>query len=95
MNGLIRLVAALSALAVLAGCSVAGAAAGAVISVGAAVVSTGVTLTGKAVGAGIDAMSSNPEEADNSGIVVRERISPASVPCRPAVGDAMDETPCT
>lgn len=62
---------------------------------GGAVVSTGVTLTGKAVGAGIDAMSSKPEQADNSGIIVRERISPASAPCRPAVGDSMNETPCT
>lgn len=94
MNGLTSLVAASLSLA-LAGCSVAGAAAGAVISVGGAVVSTGVTLTGKAVGAGIDAMSSKPEQADNSGIIVRERISPASAPCRPAVGDSMNETPCT
>lgn len=94
MNCLTGLAAACVSTA-LAGCAVAGAAAGAVISVGGAVVSTGVTLTGKAVGAGIDAMSSKPEQADNSGIIVRERISPASAPCRPAAGDSMDETPCT
>ncbi|WP_036596123.1 hypothetical protein [Ottowia thiooxydans] len=79
----------------LTGCSVAGAAAGAAISVGGAVVSTGVVLTGKAIGAGFDAMSSKPESADNSGIVVRERISDAPRPCRPDVGDTVSQTPCT
>jgi len=67
----------------LSGCAVAGAAAGAAISVGGAVVSTGITLTGKAIGAGIDAMSSDPEPADHSGIVIRERISPAPTEVSP------------
>lgn len=79
----------------LTGCAVAGAAAGAVISVGGAVVSTGVTLTGKAVGAGIDAMSSRPDEHDNSGIIVRERISPAPTPCTPGSGEIDHQLPCT
>ncbi|MBY4594207.1 hypothetical protein [Ottowia caeni] len=77
----------------LTGCSVAGAAAGAVISVGGAVVSTGITLTGKAVGAGIDAMTSPSERPDNSGIIIRERISPAPTRCQPASGDATAQ-PC-
>lgn len=72
----------------------AGAAAGAAITVGGAVVSTGITLTGKAIGAGIDAMSSPSESSDNSGIIVRERIAPAAGDCKPAVGEAM-ERPCT
>ncbi|NZA00690.1 hypothetical protein H0I39_00850 [Ottowia beijingensis] len=59
------------------GCAVASATAGAAISVTGAVVSTGVSLTGKAIGAGIDAMSSKPDEADGSGIVIRERMAPA------------------
>lgn len=49
-----------------AGCAVvevAGAATGAVISVGASVVSTGITVTGKAVGAGIDAVSGGDKAA--------------------------------
>lgn len=75
----------------LAGCSVAGAAAGAAISVGGAVVSTGITLTGKAIGSGIDAISSPSEPPDNSGIIVRERISPAPGRCQPAVGDTKDQ----
>lgn len=59
-----------------AGCSVAGAAAGAAVSVAGTVVVTGVSLTGKAIGAGIDAMSSRPQD-DGSGIVIHERIRPA------------------
>ena len=59
-----------------AGCSVAGAAAGAAVSVAGTVVVTGVSLTGKAIGAGIDAMASRPQD-DGSGIVIHERIRPA------------------
>ena len=73
------------------GCAVASATAGAAISVTGAVVSTGVSLTGKAIGAGIDAMSSKPDEADGSGIVIRERMAPApeAAPrCTPITGDA-------
>lgn len=58
----------------LSGCAVASATAGAVISVTGAVVATGVQLTGRAIGAGIDALSSESEPQDHSGIVVRERI---------------------
>lgn len=82
----------------LGGCAVAGATAGAAISVTGAVVSTGVGLAGKAVGAGIDAASARPDEHDGSGIVVRERIRPApgasaAAPrCAPAAGD---DTPPT
>ncbi|MCO5976262.1 hypothetical protein [Ideonella oryzae] len=53
-------------LCALGGCAVvevAGAATGAVISVGASVVSTGITVTGKAVGAGIDAVSGGDKPA--------------------------------
>lgn len=78
----------------LTGCSVAGAAAGAAISIGGAVVSTGISLTGKAIGAGIDAVSASPESSDSSGIIVRERIGPAAGSCQPAVGEAMEQ-PCT
>lgn len=71
---LVRIAVALLAAALLAGCAVASATAGAAISVTGAVVATGIGLTGKAIGAGIDAMSSKPESSDDSGIVVRERI---------------------
>jgi len=68
----------LALLAPLGGCAVVDAAAGAAISVTGAVVSTGVTLTGKAMGAGIDALSSSKSApGDNSGIVIRENIRPA------------------
>lgn len=77
----------------LTGCSVAGAAAGAAISVGGAVVSTGITLTGKALGAGIDAMTSPAESSEDSGIIIRERISPAPARCQPTAGDASN-LPC-
>ena len=87
--------ACLSLVFLVAGCSVAGAAAGAAISVGGAVLSTGVVLTGKAIGAGIDAMSSSGAPPDNSGIVVRERITDVPGPCRPDVGDTINQTPCT
>ena len=53
-------------LCAMGGCAVvevAGAATGAVISVGASVVSTGVSVTGKVVGAGIDAVSSSDKPA--------------------------------
>ena len=83
---------ALAALALLAqGCAVASATAGAAVAVTGAVVATGVSLTGKAIGAGIDAMSSKPDEADGSGIVIRERMAPApeAAPrCTPITGDA-------
>ena len=71
---------ALLACGALGGCAVASATAGAAISVTGAVVSTGVTLTGKALGAGIDAMAAKPAPADGSGIVVRERIAPETPP---------------
>lgn len=58
----------------LSGCAVASATAGAAISVTGAVVATGVQLTGRAISAGIDALSSESEPPDNSGIVIRERI---------------------
>ena len=48
-------------------------------------------FVGKAIGAGIDAMSSKPDEADGSGIVIRERMAPApeAAPrCTPITGDA-------
>lgn len=82
--------------ALLGGCAVASATAGAAIAVTGAVVSTGVSLTGKAIGAGIDAMGSKPEPADNSGIVIRERIdaSPPPARCAPATGDAAGGPPC-
>ena len=83
---------ALVVLALLAkGCAVASATAGAAVAVTGAVVATGVSLTGKAIGAGIDAMSSKPDEADGSGIVIRERMAPApeAAPrCTPITGDA-------
>ncbi|MET4575121.1 hypothetical protein [Ottowia thiooxydans] len=94
MIGLLGL-ACLSSVFLVTGCSVAGAAAGAAISVGGAVVSTGVVLTGKAIGAGIDAMSSSGEPPDHSGIVVRERITDTPGPCRPDVGDTVNQAPCT
>ncbi|MDO5692899.1 MAG: hypothetical protein Q4G70_10525 [Pseudomonadota bacterium] len=78
------------------GCAVASATAGAAISVTGAVVSTGVSLTGKAIGAGIDAMSSKPEQPDNSGIVIHERIEPApeAAPhCPPRTDDAANADP--
>ena len=76
----------------LAGCAVASATAGAAISVAGAVVATGVTLGGKAVGAGIDALpslaSSRPDSAsDGSGIVVREHIRPAAPTPAPGTGN--------
>lgn len=64
------------------GCVVASATAGAAISVTGAVVTTGVSLTGKAIGAGIDALT-GPSEPDHSGLVVRERIAPAGPPTSP------------
>jgi hypothetical protein len=85
-------VAALLAALLVEGCAVASATAGAAISVTGAVVSTGVGLTGKAIGAGIDALSPS-RPADTSGIVVRERIRPADATptavacCAPASGD--------
>ena len=89
---------ALAALALLAqGCAVASATAGAAVAVTGAVVATGVGLTGKAIGAGIDAMAAKPEPADTSGIVIRERIAPATPPaarCAPAVGEAAQGLPC-
>ena len=91
-----------SLVAGLSGCAVASATAGAAISVTGAVVGTGISLTGKAIGAGIDAMSSKPEESDGSGIVIRERIRPAteSAPrCTPTAGDSAPPPdaarPCT
>ena len=84
--------AALLAALLAEGCAVASATAGAAISVTGAVVSTGVGLTGKAIGAGIDAMSPS-RPPDHSGIVVRERIRPADTAqaptrrCAPAAGD--------
>ena len=72
-----RAAALLLALAGLQGCAVATSTVGAAVSVGGAVVATGVTLTGKAIGAGIDALSAPSEAADTSGIVIRERIRPA------------------
>ena len=83
--------------ALLSGCAVASATAGAAISVTGAMVATGVNLTGKAIGAGIDAMAAKPEPADTSGIVIRERIAPATPPaarCAPAVGEAAQGLPC-
>ena len=83
--------------ALLGGCAVASATAGAAISVTGAVVATGVSLTGKAIGAGIDAMAPKPEPADTSGIVIRERIGPAPTPaarCAPAAGEAAQGLPC-
>lgn len=80
------------------GCAVVGATAGAAIAVTGAVVSTGVSLTGKAIGAGIDAVS-GPSEPDRSGIVVRERIGPASAaapsarPCPPPNAES-SPAPC-
>lgn len=59
---------------VLTGCAIASATAGAAISVTGAVVSTGVQLTGKAIGAGVDALTPSPEVDDSSGIVIREHI---------------------
>lgn len=59
-------------------CAVASATAGAAISVTGAVVSTGVQLTGKALGAGIDALTPSPAPDDGSGLIIRERIRPAS-----------------
>ena len=73
----LRAAAPLLALAGLQGCAVASSAVGAAVTVTGAVVVTGVTLTGKAVGAGIDALSAPREPPDTSGIVVRERIQPA------------------
>ncbi|MFT4196263.1 hypothetical protein [Ottowia sp.] len=72
-----RTAALLLALAGLQGCAVATGAVGAAVSVGGAVVATGVTLTGKAIGAGIDALSAPDGPPDHSGIVIRERIRPA------------------
>ena len=66
--------AATMAVILLSGYAVASATAGAAISVTGAVVATGVQLTGRAIGAGIDALSSEPEPPDHSGIVIRERI---------------------
>jgi hypothetical protein len=71
----------------LAGCAVASATAGAAISVAGAVVATGVTLGGKAVGAGIDALSGRDEASDGSGIVVREYIRPAAPTPAPGTGN--------
>ena len=68
----------------------ASATAGAAISVTGAVVTTGVSLTGKAIGAGIDALS-GPSEPDHSGIVVRERIAPATTPTSPCGAGAACE----
>ena len=54
-------------------------------------VPTGVSLRGKAIGGDIDAMSSKPDEADGSGIVIRERMAPApeAAPrCTPITGGA-------
>ena len=62
--------------------------AGAAISVAGAVVSTGVTLGGKAVGAGIDALSGRDDASDGSGIVVREHIRPAAPTPAPGTGNA-------
>lgn len=66
MKPAVALVALVAAATTTSGCAVvgvAGAAVGAVISVGASVVSSGVEVTGKAIGAGIDAMSGPPEDA--------------------------------
>ena len=93
----------------LGGCAVASASAGAAISVTGAVVSTGVALTGKAIGAGIDAARTAPAPGDASGIVVRERIRPAddspgaaaprTPPCAPDAGEGdhtcMGDAPAT
>ncbi len=65
MKRAIALVAAVGVAIVTGGCAVvgvAGAAVGAVVSVGASVVSAGVEITGKAIGAGIDAVSGPPED---------------------------------
>lgn len=61
------LISIVGACAVLQGCAVASSAAGAAISVTGAVVSTGITLTGKAAGAAINAMTDDNED-DNSGV---------------------------
>ena len=52
----------------LGGCAVvevAGAAAGAALSVGGAVISTGVSVTGKVVGGAIDAVSGDDDDEDD------------------------------
>ena len=73
-------------------------AAGAAVAVTGAVVATGVGLTGKAIGAGIDALSGPAESTDHSGIVVRERIRPADAAspprCAPTAGDAPAPADC-
>ncbi len=84
MRRAIGLAAGLLVAALLSGCAVASATAGAAISVTGAVVATGVSLTGRAIGAGIDALAPEPEPPDASGIVIRERISdpaPAAAAC--------------
>ena len=63
---------------VFTGCAIASATAGAAISVTGAVVSTGVQLTGKAIGASVDALTPSPEVDDQSGIVIREHIGTES-----------------
>ena len=65
----------------------ASATAGAAIGITGAVVATGVSLTGKAIGAGIDAVSPPPAAEAGSGIVVREHIRPAAPAPAPCPGD--------
>lgn len=79
--------------AALGGCALADATAGAAVSVTGAVLTTGVQLTGKALGAGIDALAAPPAEADGSGIVVRERIRRAPAPAAGEFGDASGSAP--
>lgn len=81
------------AVAALGGCALVDATAGAAVSVTGAVLSTGVQLTGKAVGAGIDALAPDPADDDGSGIVVRERIRPAPAPAGGEPGEAPGGAP--
>lgn len=74
------------AAALLGGCALADATAGAAVSVAGAVLCTGVQLTGKAVGAGIDALGSSSD--DGSGIVVREHIRAVPTPAAGELNDA-------
>ncbi len=69
-------------MALLAGCSAVGTTvgvAGTAVATAGSVVITGISLTGRAIGAGVNALS-NSAKPDNSGIVIRERIRDADPP---------------
>ena len=66
--------------------AVAGAVAGAAISVTGAVVSTGVKLTGKAIGAGIDAVRGS-DAAEAGGAVGNQATPPPAPAHEPVVAD--------